>query len=172
LLIGGGCEQGFIYLIYSTFNLIQISKQSFIEYCQLKGKWNIMEGCILSGIKTTKEEEYYVPKDCILIGLCLSKTKHVTIPFHKKDDLNRVGKALKWMSTEIGNEEETSLWNCALFPLKESAEESVKATLKMLKQSNEENEAMISVRDAILNADIEEMLEQRRQLGPSSLPLL
>uniref|UniRef100_A0A915D0A6 L-fucokinase domain-containing protein n=1 Tax=Ditylenchus dipsaci TaxID=166011 RepID=A0A915D0A6_9BILA len=106
----------------------KVSPNSFVEYTELKSKnYQIPEKCILSGIITTNNDQKSVPTSSKLhfnypfIAKLDENSpenienSYVTIMFSQEDDLKRAHKFME----------------LPLFEVKNSAEESLEATLKM-----------------------------------------
>lgn len=150
-----------------TFLLLQVSRNSFVEYSNLIGDVTIKQGCIISGVMLGSEqgEPVSIEENSVLVSLILDKGKFTTLFFNRDVDLKTRSKFHQWFESTIQLSEEKSLWECPLLPVATNLAESVKNVLEMRKHGAESERfkgiEKCSISEALKLVDIKLTLEIR-----------
>uniref|UniRef100_A0A183G4H6 Fucokinase domain-containing protein n=1 Tax=Heligmosomoides polygyrus TaxID=6339 RepID=A0A183G4H6_HELPZ len=144
-----------------------IGSGTLLEYCRLKDA-NIGHRCIVSGCESN--QPFLLGDSSLLFTLCISGRRYVTILLRTDDDVKAKKLTLTWMGKETALDG-VSLWEAKMFPVESSRERSLHATIGMLNTGVQPSDDRISMAEAVMTSDIQELVAFRCHLRRRHLTL-
>ena len=132
-----------------------IGENSYIEDCYIHSGSIVGKGCVLSSITLNGET---VPDNTVLHGLKLKNGRFVVRAYSVNDN----PKESLFFSKDIGK----TLWEAKLFPVCDTIEQAVKATLNLIINNNNDlSNDTVSLAESFNNADVTEILSWQEKLS-------
>uniref|UniRef100_A0A914YXT7 L-fucokinase domain-containing protein n=1 Tax=Panagrolaimus superbus TaxID=310955 RepID=A0A914YXT7_9BILA len=152
--------------IYSDISSnVKIDNSSFVEFSTIKANITIPEKCLISGIEIHSDSDniVFIPNTTVVTWL-QKDGKYVTLIFNNEIDIKSEGDNLKWFSTPINGKQ--NLFTAKLFPICDTASESLKQTFMLIKNGKINSECTkLSLEEAIQCANAAKMLENRKKFN-------
>lgn len=102
----------------------------------------------------------------MLYTLCIAEQRYTTILLRTDDAVKMKKCRLLWMGKHIVNLNDIALWDAELFPIADSRQESLHATLSLLEKDDVDfgEEKRLSMANASAQCNLQEMISYRRDL--------
>jgi len=150
---------------------VTVGVGSVIEMTRIGIRCQVGRNCLVSG--TSLPADSVVPDDVFVHTIATTRdddvTAYVTCVFGVDDDIKKKGPNVLWAGTRVPCDVIDCLWTLKLFPMRETMEDSVSASLKIFKDFCEfgrkvESEELFSIDETLKRKNVDVMLKYRSKL--------